>query len=165
MITIENLISDNKDNHLVVVISFYDNIDKTNIFQIPEEFKNIEIADINIRKLDLNIPIGLSAFLQLSNWILKQFLLFPNAIFTYICSTQTLHTRHSDIPSEKFRWLLFETLHNRMKTALECHHINCKDIIVGPEGYETYAKIYYRNRHAPLVHIVTDTLLNKYNEL
>lgn len=50
-----------------------------------------------------------------------------------------------------------------MKKRLEKHNIHTQNIIVGPTDYETYAKIFYRQQHAPIVHIVTDTLLNKYH--
>ena len=48
MESIEAIIPDNEDNHLVVVLSFYDNNDKVGTFQIPEEFEDLDIADIAI---------------------------------------------------------------------------------------------------------------------
>ncbi|MDE5788348.1 MAG: hypothetical protein K2H79_07400 [Bacteroidaceae bacterium] len=56
METIETLIPDNEGNHLVVVLYFYDDEDKEASFHIPSDFTNIEIVDINIRKLDLEHP-------------------------------------------------------------------------------------------------------------
>ncbi len=43
METIETLIPDNEDNHLVVVLYFYDDNDKTGTFQIPQELSIIGI--------------------------------------------------------------------------------------------------------------------------
>ncbi len=54
----EILIPDNEGNHLVVVLYFYDDNDKADTFQIPQEFAELDIADININKLDPNNADG-----------------------------------------------------------------------------------------------------------
>lgn len=162
MLSIENLIPDNQGNHLVVVLTFYEDIEKLNLFNIPSEFSDIEIVDISIRKLDLSLPIGAKAFFELSKWLMNQFLLFPKSIFTFICSTQTLDNHHSECSPEKYRWMLFEQLCIRFRQKLNKYGILSKNIIIGPEGYETYAKIFYRQKHSPIVHIVTESLLEKY---
>ena len=41
MDTIETIIPDDKGNYLVVVLNFYDDIDKAGVFQIPEELATI----------------------------------------------------------------------------------------------------------------------------
>ena len=73
METIETLIPDNKGNHLVVVLYFYDELDKGGTFQIPTEFSNLDIADINIRKLDMDRPIGVGSFYNMCHWLIEQF--------------------------------------------------------------------------------------------
>ena len=50
MESIETIIPDNEGNHLVIVLSFYDDNDKTGTFQIPQEFVELDIADISIDK-------------------------------------------------------------------------------------------------------------------
>lgn len=150
-------------NHLVVVLYFYDNEDKLSTFQIPSEFLELDIADINIRKLALNNPLNIGAFFKMSNWLLEQFLLFPNAVFSFICSTEDLMTNHLEISPERYRWNLFECLYKRNKYKLHNLGINSKEIIVGPEGYQTFARVFYRDRHAPIIHIVEAHLQTKYN--
>lgn len=60
MESIETLIPDNEGNHLVVVLNFYDDSQKTDTFLIPPEFAQLEIADIAIEKLNLDQPLRLS---------------------------------------------------------------------------------------------------------
>lgn len=48
MESVETLIPDNEGNHLVVVLNFYDDSQKTDTFLIPPEFAQLEIADIAI---------------------------------------------------------------------------------------------------------------------
>ena len=62
MESIETIIPDNEGNHLVIVLSFYDDNDKTGTFQIPQEFVELDIADISIDKLHIDLPLNLSAF-------------------------------------------------------------------------------------------------------
>lgn len=49
MESVDTLIPDNEGNHLVVVLTFYDEYQKTNTFQIPSEFTELEIADIAMK--------------------------------------------------------------------------------------------------------------------
>lgn len=162
MDTIETLIPDNKGNHLVVVLYFYDEIDKRHTFLIPEEYQNLEIADINIRKLDLEKPLGVKSLFKLCDWLIDQFMMFPNAIFSFICSMEDLVLRHSAITPEEYRWKLFEALYHRSLKRLQSLDINSISIIVGPEGYQADARIFYRPRHSSIVHIVESHLKNKY---
>ncbi len=69
MESIEAIIPDNEDNHLVVVLSFYDNNDKVGTFQIPEEFEDLDIADIAINKLYIDMPLNLCAFFKTQVWL------------------------------------------------------------------------------------------------
>lgn len=163
METIETLIPDNEDNHLVVVLYFYDDNDKTGTFQIPQEFAALDIADININKLDLNKPLGLKAFFEMCNWLFNQFLLYPNAVFSFICSTDPLDSRHIDILPELYRWNLFESFYIRYQSKMEDLGIRSKGIIVGPDGYQTYARVFYRDKHSSIIHIVVAHLNSKYS--
>ena len=61
MESVDTLIPDNEGNHLVVVLTFYDEYQKANTFQIPPEFTKLEIADIAIEKLNLEQPLGQGA--------------------------------------------------------------------------------------------------------
>lgn len=81
MESIETLIPDNEGNHLVVVLNFYDDSQKTDTFLIPPEFAQLEIADIAIEKLNLDQPLRLRAFHRMYQWLTEQFILFPNAVF------------------------------------------------------------------------------------
>ena len=164
MDTIETLIPDNKGNHLVVVLYFYDNANKLNTFQIPPEFHDIEIADININKLDIHHPLSLSAFNRMCDWLIEQFLLYPHSIFSFICSLEPLTTHHNQLSSEQYRWSLFEILFKRNISRLEKLGIHSKKIIVGKDDYQTDARVFYRDKHAPIVHIVESHIKEKYGE-
>lgn len=162
MDTIDTLIPDNKGNHLVVVLYFYDDADKTSSLNIPSEYIDIEIADINIRKVDLDKPLDIVAFFEMCRWLIKQFLIYPNAVFSFICSTDSLDTNHVALTPEKYRWSLFEHLFLRNKQKLSDLKIKSNNIIIGPEGYQTYAKVFYRDRHAPVIHLIESHLKEKY---
>lgn len=164
MDTIETLIPDNMGNHLVVVLYFYDDGDKLNSFKIPEDFAaQIDIADININKLDLDEPLGIASFHIMCEWLMEQFLMFPNAIFSFICATDPIVMRHCGLRPEEYRWRLFEYLYQRNKCKLDTLGIHSQDVIIGPEGYQTYAKVFYRDKHAPIIHIVVSHLKSKYS--
>lgn len=162
METIETIIPDNKGNHLVVVLYFYENSDKENTFLIPDEFLTIEIADININKLYLDKPLGVRSLFGLCDWLISQFMLYPNAVFSFICSIDEIESRHQNQQPQEYRWSLFEVLYERTKARLRSLKIDSKNIIVGPEGYETFAKVFYREKHAPIIHLVTAHLTSKY---
>lgn len=147
----------------MVVLSFYDDIDKTDTFQIPEEFAGLDIADISINKLDLDSPLGLTAFFKMCRWLTEQFMIFPNAVFSYICSTDQLETNHPEINPEQYRWNLFESFYKRYNAQLQNMGVESQEIIVGPEGYQTFARVFYRVSHAPIIHLVISHLTNKYS--
>ncbi len=162
MESIETLIPDREGNYLVVVLSFYDRSDKTETFQIPPEFGDLDIADISIAKIELDKPLHLRAFHGMCRWLIEQFKIFPNAVFSFICSTDPLETHHTDIDPQEYRWDLFEYFYRRNREELNCMGVSAKDIIVGPEGFQTFAKVFYRETHAPIIHLVVDHLVNKY---
>ena len=163
MESVETLIPDNEGNHLVVVLNFYDEEQKADTFQIPSEFTDVDIADIEIEKLCLDKPLGLSAFNKMCRWLLDKFIQFPNAVFSFICSTDPLDTNHSGITPEQYRWNLFESFYLRNINRLNKFGIESKDIIVGPEGYQSFARVFYRTAHAPIIHLVISHLENKYH--
>lgn len=164
MESIETLIPDNEGNHLVVVLNFYDDIIKTGAFQIPGDFLNFDIADISITKLDLDKPLGLRAFFKMNQWLMDQLTMFPNVIFSFICSTEPLATNHPEISPEQYRWNLFEHFYKRNISKLIEMGIESKDIIVGPDGFQTFARVFYRSNHSPIIHIAINHLTNKYND-
>lgn len=161
MESIESLIPDGRGNHLVVVLYFYDDLEKRNSFMIPSEFNDIEIADINIHKVNLDAPLAPRAFFSLCRWLMEQFQMYPNVVFSFICSTDDLETRH-DIEPELYRWKLFDVLHQRSVPMISQLSVNFRDIIVGPIGYKTHARVYYRDRHASIINLVTSHLADKY---
>lgn len=163
MESIETIIPDNEGNHLVIVLSFYDDNDKTGTFQIPQEFVELDIADISIDKLHIDLPLNLSAFFKMCQWLINQFSIFPNAVFSFICSTDPLETHNSAMASEQYRWNLFENLYQRNIPKLTEMGIESGDIIVGTDGYQTFARVFYRIKHAPVIHLVIQHLTNKYS--
>lgn len=163
MDSIETLIPDNEGNHLVVVLSFYDETDKFETFKIPCEFVDIDIADISIAKLNQHSPINIKVFFSMCNWLFDQFLCYPNAVFSFICSTDPLDTRHNGIQPELYRWRLFESFYLRNHTKLAKSGINTQSVIVGPEEYQTFARVFYRGKHSATIHFVIDHLVNKYS--
>ena len=156
MESVEALIPDNKGNHLVVALHFYDETIKLDSFEIPLEFSDLDIADISINKLDPDRPLGLSAFNGLCSWLIGQFL--------FICSTNPLDTNHEDLSSEEYRWALFESLLKRNKHKLDDLEIISRDIIVEVGEFRTYARVFYRGEHAPIIHLVIDHLTQKLSE-
>lgn len=163
MESVETLIPDNEGNHLVVVLSFYEDDQKTDTFQIPSEFAGLEIADIAIEKLNLDQPLGLKAFHGMCQWLMEQFIQFPNAVFSFICSTDPLDTNHNNIAPVQYRWNLFEYFYQRNFSKLHQFGIESKDIIVGPDGYQSFARVLYRTSHTPIIHLVIAHLNNKYH--
>lgn len=79
-------------------------------------------------------------------------------IFTFICSTEELETHHPDILPQEFRWALFDALYHRQVHTSE---IKIQDAVVGPRGYQSLGRAFYRDAHAPIVHIIADYLLEK----
>ena len=78
MDSLENLISDNEGNHLLVALDFYDEEYKMRYLQIPAEFAEVEVADISIEKNDLDSPLSYRAFSRLICWLLHQFDAHPD---------------------------------------------------------------------------------------
>jgi len=163
MESVETLIPDNEGNHLVVVLNFYEDSQKADTFQMPPEFAELEIADISIEKLYLDRPLGLRAFHRMYHWLLEQFVQYPNAVFSFICSTEPLETNHKNIAPEKYRWNLFEYFYKHHIDRLKELGIESKDIIVGPDDYQSFARVFYRTSHAPIIHVVIAHLENKYH--
>jgi hypothetical protein len=164
METIETLIPDNEGNHLVVVLYFYDKEDMVSTYQIPVEFTELDIADINITKLDLKKPVRIRAFFEMCRWLWEQFMLYPNAVFSFICSTDSIETRRPDILPQQYRWNLFENFYMRYNSKLNELGIHSKDIVVGPSGFQTYARVFYRDRHSSIIHLVISNLNDKYTD-
>lgn len=162
MESVETLIPDNEDNHLVVVLSFYEDRQKKDTFNIPSEFSNFEIVDIAIEKLRLDYPLGIGALLGMCQWLMEQFTKFPNAVFSFICSTDPLKINHSRISPEEYRWNLFEALYQRNIGKLKELGIESTSIVVGPDGYQTFARVFYRSSHAPIIHIVISHIHDKF---
>ena len=162
MESIETLIPDKEGNHLVVALNFYDDVMKTGTFKIPEEFKGLDIADISINKIDIDEPLNIRAFFAMCDWLIEQFLIFKNAVFSFICSTDPLDTNHPDISPVVYRWRLFELFYHRNILRLHDMGIESKDIVVGPDGYQTFARVFYRIGHAPIIHLVINHLESKY---
>ena len=65
---------------------------------------------------------------------------------------------------ELYRWSLFDSLYKRYSEHLENIGIRHKDIIVGPNGFQTFARVFYRDKHASIIHFVTSHLNEKYND-
>lgn len=160
MAIIEEIFSDNEGNHLMVALDFCDDIYKQGTLQIPEEFADVDIVDISIEKVYLSKPINPIVFFKMSSWLLSQFETYNNAIFTYICSTDELATNHLSVKPQKYRWLLFDRLLERINCS---DKLNCQDVIVGTDEYQTFGRAFYRDRHAPIIHIVTSHLEDKQN--
>lgn len=158
---IEHIFSDNEGNHLMVALDFYEESYKQEVLQIPAGYSNIEIVDISIEKTDLDRPIHPSVFFRMSSWILEQFSNYPNAIFCFICSTDELDNNHQDMQPQMYRWNLFDKLCQRIYGKA---NFNIQDVIVGPEGYQSFGRAFYRNQHAPIIHLVTSHLQEKQNQ-
>lgn len=163
MESIENIFSDNKGNQLMVALYFYDKDEKINTLNIPEEYADIEIADINIEKVELGEPLHYGAFVAMNKWLFKQFELHSDAIFSFICSLDELDTNHKNIPPEQYRWRLFDALYHRFIKYNPNIDIHIQDVIFGPDDFLSYTRTFYRSKHAPIIHIVGSYLKEKYN--
>lgn len=162
MKSIENLIADNEGNHLMVALDFYDEDYKLNVLQIPTEFGDMEVVDINIAKRDLEMPLHYRAFGHMSQWLVEQFMLHGDAVFTFICSIDPLDSRHGNLAPEKYRWNLFDSLYRRACSLNPgLHDVLIQDIVIGPDGYQSFGRVFFRDRHAPIIHIVIDHLKEK----
>lgn len=146
----------------MVALNFYDGDEKVRTLKIPEEYADIEIADINIEKTELDRPLHYAAFAAMTKWLFEQFNLHPNAVFSFICSLDELNSHHTQMPPERYRWELFDALYQRFINHNEHADIMIQDVIFGPEDYMSYTRTFYRNRHAPVIHIVAAYLKEKY---
>lgn len=161
MESIEQTFSDNKGNHLLVALYFYDNDYKQTSLHIPDEYADVEVVDIDIEKTFREKPIHPVVFFMMSSWLLQQFNDHENAVFSFICSTEDLATNHPDQSPQSYRWNLFDRLYRRMAQKAE---INTQDVIVGPDGYQSFGRAFYRDRHASIIHIVAAYLQEKQNQ-
>lgn len=161
MESIEQTFSDNKGNHLLVALYFYDNDYKQTSLHIPDEYADVEIVDIDIEKTFRDKQIHPVVFFRMSSWLLQQFNDYENAVFSFICSTEDLATNHPDQSPQSYRWNLFDRLYRRMAQKAE---INTQDVIVGPDGYQSFGRAFYRDRHASIIHIVAAYLQEKQNQ-
>lgn len=163
MKSIEQIISDNKGNQLMVALNFYDYNEKIDILHIPEEYASIEIVDINIEKVELETPLHYGAFVAMNRWLFEQFKLHPDAVFSFICSLDELDNNHKGMPPEKYRWNLFDALYQRFIKYNQNEDLHIQDVIFGPDGYLSYTRTFYRSKHSPIIHIVGAYLREKYN--
>ncbi len=147
----------------MVALSFYDEEEKKQTFKIPDEYADIEIADISIEKTELNEPLHYGAFAAMNRWLFEQFELHPNAIFSFICSLDELDNNHKDIRPEQYRWKLFDALFMRFSKFNKNADINTQDVIFGPEEYQSYTRTFFRSKHAPIIHTVGAYLKEKYH--
>ena len=154
----ETLISDNEGNHLLVALDFYDEDYKFAVLNIPSEFADIEIADISIEKDILDKPIGYKAFADMCGWLATRFANHRNVIITFICSIDELVTNHTTVSPQKYRWDLFDLLYKRTVSQ------KIIDVIIGPKGFQTYGQAFYRDIHAPIVHLIVAHLTSKYSD-
>ena len=159
MKSIENTFSDNEGNHLMVALDFYDDSYKHDTLNIPEEYADIDIVDINIEKVFLDKPINPVVFFKMSAWLLQQYESHSNAVFSFICSTDEIpNSDHRGMTPQMWRWTLFDRLFNRVKSKVD---LNSQDVVVGPNEYLTYGRAFYRAKHAPIIHIVCAYLREK----
>lgn len=163
MKSIENIFSDNQGNQLMVALYFYDDNEKINTLKIPAEYVDIEIADINIEKMELDQPLCYAALSAMNRWLFDQFKSHPNAIFSFICSLDELNNNHENMPPEQYRWKLFDALYLRFIKYNQNADIHTQDVIFGPDEYLSYTRTFYRTKHAPIIHVVGAHLKEKYN--
>lgn len=158
MESIERTFSDNEGNHLLVALCFCDDDYKRDTLHVPEEFLDIEIVDIETTKAYVDKPIHYGVFFKMSSWLIEQFDVHRDAIFTFICSIDELETNHpGDLP-QTYRWNLFDRLYQRYS---EKAGVNVQDVVIGPEGFRSFGRAFYRDCHAPIIHIVTAYLQEK----
>lgn len=152
------LVPQKGSNHLSVAFCYCDDDYKRDTLYIPEEYADIEIIDINIEKVIDGKPVHHSTLFRMSSWLLQQFEEHDNAVFTFICSTDDLFTNHPDILPQTYRWNLFDRLFKRKVSKSE---ISILDVVVGPDGYQSRGRAFYRENHAPIVHIVASYIQNQ----
>jgi hypothetical protein len=160
MDSIEQRFNDTMGNPLMVALNFLDKDYKIKELQIPEEFSNIEIADIDITKKYTDRPISPATLFRMSEWLLDQFNK-SDAIFTYICSYDELETNHLLMPSI-YRSSLFNSLWKRVRMHYEySNHIRIQDVEIGEDEFHTFARAFYRDKHAPIINLILAHLQSK----
>ena len=158
MESIERRFSDKEGNHLLVALCFCDDDYKRDSLHIPFEYTDIKVIDINITKAYVEKPIHFSVFFKMSSWLLQEFEKNDDAIYTFICSTDELSTNHPDFLPQEFRWELFDKLYKRKSNTFQ---INIQDAVVGPAGYQSLGRAFYRDKHAPIINIIVAYLQEK----
>lgn len=144
----------------MVALEFCDEYYKHDTLQIPEEYSDIEVVDISIEKVYLDKPLNMSVFFKMSSWLLRQFELHDNAIFTYICSFDELSRHRTNKTPQEWRWTLFDRLYQRIKRQNDLR-LSEIDVIVGPTEYLTFGRAFYRDKHLPVIHIIAAHLRDK----
>ncbi len=158
MKSVEHIFSDNGGNHLLVALYFCDDDYKRDVLHIPIEYEYIKIVDINITKAYVDRPIHFSVFFKMVSWLLQEYKKDEETIYTFICSTDDLETNHPNFLPQEFRWKLFDRLYRREIKNLK---MNIQDVVVGPEGYQSMARAFYRDKHAPIIHVISAYLRDK----
>lgn len=158
---------DNKGNHLLVALYFYGRRYKEEVLNIPSEYSATEIADISIEKADMDRGLAYTAFVAMNQWLLERIREHPNAVFTFICSTDPFENNSGEeikdgAEAQDYRWRLFNRLYDRVSAIHKDLKLNIQDIVVGPEGYESHARAFYPDIHQPIIHIITANLTEKY---
>ncbi len=146
---------------LLVALCFYNAEYKQDVLSILEEYLNIRIVDISITKVYVDKPIHYSVFFKMSTWLLEEFDKHRDIIFTFICSTEDLNTNHPDILPQEFRWRLFDKLYQRQASNLQ---IMVQDVVIGPEDYQSLSRAFYRDRHIPIINLISTYLQEKQQE-
>ena len=158
METINNIFSDKEGNHLLVALCFCDEGYKRDTLHIPDEYSDIKVIDISITKAYVEKPIHFSVFFRMSSWLLQEFEKHDDTVYTFICSTEELDTNHPFFLPQEFRWELFDKLYRRQSGTAQ---INIQDVVVGPEGYQSLARAFYRDKHAPIINLIAAYLQEK----
>ena len=95
----------------------------------------------------------------MSSWLFEQFEKLNGVVFTYICSTDELSTNHKGVEPQSYRWRLFDRLMERKAPSMS--RIGIQDVIIGPEGFQTYGRAFYKQEQALIIHIVVSYLRDK----
>lgn len=147
----------------MVALYFYDEYEKIHVLNLPEEYAGIDVVDISIEKFDLKKPLYYAAFAAMNKWLFHQFELHPNAVFSFICSLDEIDNNHKDMTPAQYRWELFDALYERFLRNNRSADVLKQDVIFGPEGYVSYTRTFYREKHASIIHIISSYLRDKYN--
>lgn len=97
-------------------------------------------------------------------WLATRFANHRNVIITFICSIDELVTNHTTVSPQKYRWDLFDLLYKRTVSQKIITNVNIQDVIIGPKGFQTYGRAFYRDIHAPIVHLIVAHLTSKYSD-